>query len=177
MKRRLLLFLPLFLFFLLVFLPLLRKITRAASTDAVTATVTAQIYSVSVSDGTIAFGTVAQNSTQDTTTAGVNDSQTATNDGTVAAKFNIKAADSTGGAGWTLAGTAASETYTMKSCTATCDTTPTWTSVGIDPSYATLVASVAASGNQVFDLQVGTPVSTAETTEQSITVTIQATTP
>jgi len=162
---------------LLAVTPFLVRIVKAASTDTVAATVTAQIFSVSVTDGTVAFLTVAQNSTQDTTTSGVNDSQTATNDGSVTAKFNIKAANSTGGAGWTLAGTAVSETYTMKSCTATCDSTPTWTSVGIDPSYATLAASVAESGTQEFDLQVGTPTSTTETTEQSITVTVQAVAP
>lgn len=150
----------------------------AASTGTVDATVTAQIFSVSLdnSDG-IAFGTIATSSTKDTTTAGVDDSTTATNNGSVAAKFNIKAANSTGGAGWTLGATAGSETYTMKFCVTTCDSSPSWSSVGIDPSYQTLAASVAVSGTQVFDLQVGTPTSTTETTQQAITVTVQAVTP
>lgn len=162
---------------LLVFSPFLGKIVRATSTDTVAATVTAEIYSVSVTDGSVAFQTVAQDSTEDTTTNGVNDSQTSTNDGSVAAKFEIKAADSTGGSGWTLGGTAGSETYTMKFCTSNCDSSPTWNSVGIDPSYTTLAASVDASNSQEFDLQVGTPTSTSETSEQSITVTVLATTP
>lgn len=177
MRKKFLVFFAIFSLCLLAVSPFLIRIVSAASTDTVAATVTAQIYSVSVTDGTVAFLTVAQDSTQDTTTGGVDDSQTATNDGSVAAKFNIKAEDSTGGTGWTLAATAASETYTMKSCTATCDASPTWTSVGIHPSYATLVASVDASSNQVFDLQVGTPTSTTETTEQAITVTVQAVAP
>lgn len=151
--------------------------TVRAQTDTVAATVTAVVYAVSVLDGGVAFSTVAQNSTQDTTTGGVNDSQTATNDSSVTAKLSIKAQDSTGGAGWTLGPTAASETYTMKFCVTTCDASPTWTSVGIHPSYATLAASVAASGTQDFDLQVGTPTTTAETTQQSITVTVLAEAP
>jgi len=177
MRGKFLAFFTTFLLCLLAVSPFLIRIVSATSTDTVAATVTAQIYSVSVTDGIVAFLTVAQNSTQDTTTGGVNNSQTATNDGSVAAKFNIMAANSTGGTGWTLAATAASETYTMKSCTATCDTTPTWTSVGIDPSYATLVASVGVGSTQPFDLQVGTPTSTTETTQQSITVTVQAVAP
>ncbi len=166
--------------FLLITPLLLVRIVRAADTDSVAATVTAQIFSVSVADGSVAFGTVAQSSTKDTTTngtTGVDDSQTATNDGSVAAKFNIMAADSTGGAGWTLGSSADSETYTMKFCTTDCDGSPSWSSVGIDPSYATLAASVDASSGQTFDLQVGTPTSTTETTQQSITVTVQAVAP
>lgn len=177
MKEKFLVLFSIFLLCSLAVSPFLVRIVSAASTDTVAATVTAQIYSVSVTDGTVAFLTVAQDSTQDTTTSGVDDSQTATNDGSVTAKFNIKATDSTGGSGWTLGGTAGSETYTMKFCTSDCDGTPTWNSVGIDPSYATLAASVVSTGNQVFDLQVGTPSSTTETTEQSITVTVQAVAP
>ncbi len=161
----------------LVVQPFLIKIVKADDTDSVSATVMAIVYSVSVSDGEIAFGTVAQNSTEDTTTEGTDDSQTATNNGNVTSKFNIKGEDSTGGTGWTLAASAASETYTMKFCTTDCDTTPDWSSVGIDPDYETLAASVEAAGDQDFDLQVGTPTSTAVTEQQSITVTVQATAP
>ena len=163
--------------FCLLISPFLVKIVRADTTDTVAATVTAQIYSVSITDGSVSFSTVAQNSTQDTTTNGVDDSQTAANDGTVAAKFEIKAQDSTGGSGWTLGASAGSETYTMKFCTSSCDSSPSWSSVGIHPSYATLAASVDASGNQAFDLQVGTPTSTTETNQQSITVTVLASQP
>lgn len=156
----------------------LTKVVRAATTGTVAATVTAVIYSVSLdnADG-VAFGSVAQSSTKDTTTAGVNDSTTATNNGSVAEKLNIKAVNSTGGTGWTLAAAAGSEAYTMKFCTSNCDSSPTWTSVGIDPAYETLAASVAKDGTQVFDLQVGTPTSTAVTTQQAITVTVQAVAP
>lgn len=151
---------------------------RADSTDTVAATVTAVIYSVSLDNGDgIAFGTVAQSSDEDTTTAGVNDSTTATNDGSVAAKFNIKSTNSTGGAGWTLGSDPGSETFGLNFCTSNCDSSPVWSSVGLHPSYATLAASVNASSTQVFDLQIETPTSTTVTAEQSITVTVQAVQP
>lgn len=178
MKRKLITFFTIFALCLSVISPFLIKIAEATTTDTVAATVTAVIYSVSLDneDG-IAFGSIAQSSSKDTTTAGVNDSTTATNDGSVAAKFNIKAVDSTGGAGWTLGSNPGVETYGLNSCITDCDGTPTWNTVGISPSYATLAASVAKDGTQVFDLQVETPTSTAVTTQQAITVTVQAVVP
>ena len=171
------LFLSIFIIFSLVFYNFLTGVVRATSlTDTVTATVTAQNISVSVDNVSIAFGTISTSDTKDTTTGakGVDDSSIATNDGNITEKFNIMAGASTN---WTLGATAGSETYTMKSCVATCDTSPTWTSVGIDPAYATLAASVAKDGTQEFDLQVGTPTSTASYGQQTITITVQATTP
>lgn len=152
------------------------KSALAASTAPVTAKVTAENISVSLDKSDVNFGTVAASSTKDTTTAGVNDSITATNNGNVLEDFNIQAANSTStGAGWTLAGTAGPETYTLKYCTVTCDTSPSWTSVGISPSYQKFADSVAAtSGTQTFDMQVGTPTTTSDFYEQSISVTVQA---
>jgi len=154
----------------------LANIAKAADTATVTATVSAQNVSVTIStDGSVDFSTINTSSTEDTTSSGVNDTETAQNNGNVTEDFNIKAADSSSsGAGWTLGATAGSETYTMKFCTSDCDGTPTWNSVGIDPSYQTLATGVAASGTQDFDLQVGTPTSTTDYNEQTITITIQA---
>lgn len=146
-------------------------VARAASTGAVTATVTAKNVSLTVTDGSVAFGTIGVGATANTTSTGVNDSQTATNNGNVEEDFNIRAADSTN---WTLAATAGSEQYTMKSCVTNCDTTPTWTGVGISPSYVSLSTNVATSGTTVFDLLVGAPTSTTSYGQQTITVTVQA---
>ena len=152
----------------------------ASTTDTVAATITAVIYSVSLDneDG-IAFGTVAQSDTKDTTTGakGVDDSTTATNNGSVAEKLSIKSTNSTGGAGWTLGSDPGSETFGLNFCTSNCDSSPSWSTVGVDPSYATLIASVAKDGTQVFDLQVETPTSTVVTTQQTITVTVLAEAP
>lgn len=140
-----------------------------AQTDTVTATVTAQNVSVSVADGAVAYGTVSTSSTEDTTTNGVDDSQTATNDGNVTEDLTIRGWDTTN---WTLGGTAASETYTHKFCTSTCDSSPSWTA--LTTSYQTLADDVSSSGTQVFDLQIGTPTSTSNYTEQSADVTVMA---
>jgi hypothetical protein len=143
----------------------------AASTGTVTATVTAQNISVSVSDGSVAYGTVALSSSSDTTSSGVNDSQTATNDGNITETFNIKDAGTT--AAWTIAGTVGADNYKHEFCTTTCDSTPSWTA--LTANYQTLAASVSTSGTQVFDLKLNTPTSSSSYTQQSLTVTVQAT--
>jgi hypothetical protein len=141
----------------------------AATTAAVTATVTAQNISVSVTDGSISYGTIALSSNGDTTSNGINDSQTATNNGNVTQDINIRGANS---AAWTLAASAGADQYAHKFCTTTCDTSPSWTA--LTTSYATLTAGVAASGTQVFDLQILTPSSSSSYSQQSVDVTVQA---
>lgn len=172
MKRNFLVFLAISTLCLSAVLLSLVKMVRAADSDTVAATVTAVIYALTVDNVSIAFGSVAQNSTKNTVEVG-SETSTAENTGSVAAKINIKAGNSTGGTGWTLAGTAGSETYTMKSSLGVGSTSP-WTSVGIDPSYATLTASLGVGSTQPFELQVGTPTTTTVTEEQSITITLQA---
>lgn len=160
----------------LVIFTVLPKVVNAASpTGNVTATVTVQSISLSVDVGSVSFGTIGTSDTKDTTTGakGVDNSITVTNDGNIVEDINVKAGNSTN---WTLGASAGSETYTMKSCVTNCDTSPSWTSVGIDPSYARLASSVASvsANTRNLDLQVGTPTSTTQTGEQSITITVQA---
>lgn len=145
--------------------------SKSADTGSVTATVTAQNISVSVTDGGVAYGTLALSGTADTTSAGVNDSQTATNDGNVVEDFNVKGANTTA---WTLAATQGSEQYFHKFCNnGTCDSSPTWTA--LTTNYQTLGTSIAAtSGTKEFDLQIGVPSATATFTSQSASVTVQA---
>jgi len=142
---------------------------KAATTGIVSATVTVQNVSVSVSDGIIAYGTLSTNDTSDTTSTGVNDSQTTTNNGNVAEDFNIQGSDS---ANWTLGATVDSDQYFHKFCTTDCDGSPVWTA--LTSIYQTLSSSVAASGTQEFDLQIGTPSSSSNYTQQSVDVTVQA---
>lgn len=144
----------------------------AASTDSVSATVTVQNISVSVSDGSVAYGTLSTSSTEDTTTNGINDSQTATNDGNITVDLDISGADT---ASWTLAATAGTDQYIHSFCTATCDTTPSWTA--LTTSYQSLATSVAASGTQEFDLQISTPTTSTSFTQQTATVTVLASAP
>jgi hypothetical protein len=142
---------------------------HAASSANVTATVTIQNVSVSVSDAAIAYGTLSSSGTEDTTTAGINDSQTASNDGNVTEDLNIRGANSTN---WTLSGTAGVDTYIHSFCITDCDGTPSWTA--LTTSNQTLATSVSAAGTQLFDLQFSAPTSSTTFTEESLTVTVQA---
>lgn len=148
----------------------------AATEGAVTATVTPQNISITVSDGTVAYGTMAANTSKDTTSGGLNDTQTATNDGNVSETFNIKGSNSVA---WTLAGAAGANQYVHQFCkTGTgapdpCDATPTYTA--LTTGYQALATPVAASGTQKFDLKVTTPTSSSSFAEQSVNVTVQAT--
>lgn len=142
----------------------------AQDTDTVTATVTAQNVAVSVADGTVAYGTLSLSGTNDTTLGNLNDSQTATNDGNVNVDLNIRGQNS---ANWTLAGTQGANEYRHRFCTTDCDGTPVWTA--LTTNYQALAASVAASGTQVFDLEIGVPSSTTFYTQQSVDVQVQAT--
>lgn len=142
----------------------------AANTGTVSATVTAQNVSVTVTDGSIAYGILAVNTSKSTTVADLNDLQTATNNGNVVEDFNIKGADS---AAWTLAAAPGAEQYTHRFCTTTCTTPPTgYTALTLN--YQTLGTSIATSGTKTFDLQISTPTSTADFTPQNVNVIVQA---
>lgn len=150
----------------------------AATTGVVAATVTPQNISVSVSDGSVAYGTLDLSTSKDTTSTGVNDTQTATNDGNVAEDFNITSTNATGGTTWTLAATIGADQYKHSFCntgTGTpdpCDTGPSWSAM--TTSYSSLAANIAGSGTSKFDLKLDTPSSVSDYAQKSITVTVQA---
>jgi len=168
-KRKVPIFQLLLLLFLSVGVIVFDSQAKAATTAAVAATVTAQNISVTATDGSVSYGTIDLSSTADTTNTGVDDSQTATNNGNVTEDFNISGQDS---GDWTLAAAAGSEEYTHKFCTATCDASPSWTA--LTTSYQTLASAVSFSSTQEFDLQIGSPSSTSNYTEQTVSVTVQA---
>jgi len=145
-------------------------VVRAATEGTVTTTVTVQNISVTVTDGTVTYGTLANNSTKGTHSGDLNDLQTATNNGNVTEDFNIKGQNS---GDWTLAGTAGSDNYVHQFCTASC-TTPTTNYTVLTTSYQTLTTGVAASGTQTFDLYINTPNPSTVYTEQSVDVIVQA---
>jgi hypothetical protein len=145
------------------------SIVQAASSANVTATVTIQNVSVTVSDGSVSYGTVSSGGTADTTSSGVNDSQTATNDGNVSEDLNIRGANSTN---WTLGATAGTDQYVHSFCTSNCDVSPAWTA--LTTSNQTLSSGVSASGTQVFDLEFSAPTSSTTFDQESLTVTVQA---
>jgi hypothetical protein len=136
--------------------------------------ITYAIISVTVSDASIAYGTLATNTSKDTASSGINDTQVATNAGDAAEDFNIKGQSS---ANWTLAGSAGNEQYVHYFCISgsgspdPCDASPTWTA--LTTSYQSLTTNIAASGTKRFDLKITTPTSTTATLQQSVTITIQ----
>lgn len=140
---------------------------NAAGTATVTATVTVQSVSVTVSDGTVAYGTLAVNAS-----AGTNgsDTQTATNNGNVAEDFNIRGQNT---ANWTLAGSAGADQYAHRFCTATCASAPT-NYTALTTSYQSLGTGIAASGTRTFDLYLTTPTASTNFSQQSVDVTVQA---
>ena len=124
------------------------------------------IISVTVTDGVVSYGTLPAGGSSDTTSSGLNDLQTATNDGTVTQNFNIKGQNS---GNWTLAASAGSEQYVHQFST---NAGSNWTA--LTTSYQTLGTSIAASGTKTFDLKVTVPTSTSSYTQQSIDVMVQA---
>ena len=146
----------------------------AASTANVTATVTVQNISVSVSDGSISYGTLAANTARATITGEANDMPTATNNGNVTETFHLKGVNSSH---WTLAATTGSDQYIHKFCNETdsdCSTPPT-SYTALTTNYQTLDTSISTSGTVDFHLQITTPNPSTVFTEQSVDVTVQAT--
>lgn len=163
---------PIVLALMLLGLSVLLSQARADTSVSVKATVTPQNISVTVTDGTVSYGTLASGATKDTTAVQgeLNDSQTATNLGNIPETLTIKGRNSEN---WTLGTTAGDNQYTHKFCTANCDSSPSWT--GLTTSYQTLGSNVAANGVVIFDLQIGTPTNTSAFSPQSVDVTVMAT--
>lgn len=157
------------------------KNLRAATTGAVTATVTAQQIAITVADGTVTYGTLALSGSANTTAAGINNTQIATNTGNITENFNIKGSASSGG--WTLAATIGSEQYKHEFCIGSggtpdpCDAggTPVWTALTTNDQ--TLASGISSSGTQKFDLKVTVPSATTQTTPQNVNVTVTAVAP
>lgn len=142
----------------------------AAQTGTVSATVTTQNISVTVSDGTVAYGTLGSNTSKSTIASDLNDLQTATNNGNINEDLNIRGQNS---ANWTLAAVAGSDQYVHRFCTASCGTPPT-NYTALTTSYQTLATNRAPAATQTFDLQITTPNPSTVFTQQSVDVTVQA---
>ena len=150
-------------------------VAQGATEASVTSTVTVQNISVTVANGTVAYGTLGVNTSKDTTLGGLNNTQVATNNGNVSETLNIKGQPS---ASWTLGAAAGSDVYVHQFCkTGTgspdpCDANPVYTA--LTTSYQALATPVAAGGNQRFDLKITTPTVSTSFVEQSVNVTVQA---
>src|SRR3989344_5052677 len=143
---------------------------RAATTAPIAATVTATNLAVSVSDGSIAFGSVALNTA--TTTAGNSDTQTVTNDGSDAA-INVKSSNATGGTTWTLGTSAGSDIFKLEVSTTTGSTYMTFQATD---TYLTASSTSVSLTSGDLDFRFTTPTVSTDFVQKSLTITVQVTT-
>jgi hypothetical protein len=138
-----------------------------ATEATITATVTVQNISLSVSDGSIAYGVLPVNTSRDT--CYLDDTQTVTNDGNVAEDFNIKGKNSEN---WTLGSTPGSEVYVHKFATSSCPVT--WGGTALTTSYQTMATNIPVNGSATLNLQITTPTATNYYTQQDVSVMVMA---
>jgi hypothetical protein len=138
----------------------------------VTATVTVQNLSVATSDGSIAYGTLGQNSSQDTNGAPLSDTQEVGNNGNFTEDLNIIGTNS---ADWDLSFTSGSEDkYKHAFCTSTCTTPPANYTALSSQSYQQIGNSIVVGSSVSLDLRITTPNPSTVFTQQSVNVTVQA---
>ena len=143
---------------------------RAASTATVAATVSATNLAVSISDGSIAFGSVALNTA--TTTVAHGETQTVSNDGS-AAVINVKSGNATGGTTWTLGTSPGSNTFKLEVSTTTGSTYMTFQATD---TYLTASSSSASLTTGPLDFRFTTPTGSTDFVQKSLTITVQVTT-
>lgn len=136
----------------------------AAAEQSVTATVTPQVLSVTVSPTSIDYGIL------DVSTATTSSEITATNNGNVTEKFNIRGSNSTN---WTLSTASIGTDVFMHEFSTDVGYT-TWAPLATT-TYATLAPSIATSNSDLFKLKFKMPSVTTATSTQTTTVTVQAT--
>jgi hypothetical protein len=143
-------------------------------------TAAATVVSVSVSDGSVAYGIMPANTSKSTLPGELNDMQTATNDGNVTENFNIKGQNAIGGGcTWTLASTNGTDQYVHQFCNDTdydCSSPPT-NYTALTTSYQALDTGIPVGGTVQIQLRLTTPTSSSCFGQQSVDVTIQAVQP
>lgn len=138
--------------------------------DTVSATVTPKLITVSVTDGSVAYGILGASTTK--STIDLADTQTATNGSNVPVALNIKSSDAEGGTKWELAASSSLDAFVHKFKGGDA---ANWTQLPVDNvSYATLKGSPAGA-SVTFDLQITTPTATTDYVQKTITVTVQVT--
>ncbi len=143
-----------------------------AAEEGVSCTVTPKLISLTVSDGSVAYGTLDLNSEENTKDFG--DNQTVTNNGNVAEKIEVKTSNAIGDTQWTIGTVGTLDVFAHYWSADPGAETPVWTAWAAD-TYAELVASLAKDGTQLLGLKIHTPTSTTDYVEKSIIVTVLAT--
>lgn len=124
-------------------------------------------------DGTVPFGTLAANTTQDNSATGTNDIQTVSVD-TGPSDLDIKAsAFSDGGNSWTFASTTGADQVKYEFS----KDNSAWTTFLIADNLYAFDTNVATSGTRSIYLRITTPTSSASYSQYSTTVTIVGSAP
>ncbi len=144
---------------------------RAADTGVVTATVSATNLAISVTDGSIAFGSVALNTA--TSTAGTLQTQIASNDGSNAV-LNVKSSNATNGTAWTLGTNPGSDIFKLEVSTTSGSGYGT---LQATDTYLTASSSFASLTSGNLDFRFTTPTASTDFVQKSLTITVQVTTP
>ena len=137
-----------------------------AQTDTVAATVTATDLSVSLTGGSISFGSMNL-SASSSTGSGNGYTQTATNDGSIM-QLNVKTLDT---ASWTVGTSPSSEVYKLEVSTTSGSS---WMTFQSDNTYLTASTSMPAANTETLDFKFWTPTATSDFAQQTMTITVQA---
>lgn len=161
--------------------PLDRDSAWAASTATVSATVRFQTFSVTVSDGSINYGSLAANASMTTQPGGgLNDRQTVTNDSTQTADLNIQGINAFkvggGGTNWTLGDATGANQYRHQFAT---EQAAFGTGNTLDAAaFKTLMNDNPANDQTTLDLKITMPLSDSNNgATMDTSVTLQATSP
>jgi C1A family cysteine protease len=127
------------------------------------------LVSVAVTPSSIAYGTVALGTSQNTT---LGQQLTVTNNGTVTEDFSIKSSNATriGGTNWTLVTTTPGNNEFKHEFST--NSGSNWTA--LMTGYQSLASGIAPNATQAFDLQITMPDSTTDYLEHTIIITILA---
>lgn len=136
-----------------------------------TTSVATVVSVILTTDGTVSYGILPAGTSKDTTASGLNDTQTAQNNGNVTENFNIKTSNATGGTQWTIGAAPSSDVFVHEFST---NGGGAWTKFTVADSYQALATGIAASGTQNFDLKITVPSSSSDYQQKTITVTVQA---
>ncbi len=157
-------------------------LAQQENSETITATVTAQIIAVHVDDGSVAYGTLALDTTDNTLDGTAAETQTVLNDSSVTVNLLLGSSDATGSTqNWNLVACASAGTetfgheYEVNSADATFD----GTDFPADNSNVDTTVDLAAddfadgSGTDEADVDLGIcmPTSTTDSSPHSITVT------
>lgn len=145
---------------------------KADDTGTVGATVTAELITISVTSGSVAYGILSTNTSEDTVSS--SQTQVVANGSNVAVDLEVKSSDAIGGTAWNLAATnEALNEFTHEFA----PDGSAWETFDVDNNiYTSLAGNIAATtGTQNLNLRIKTPSSVSDNIQKIITVTVLAT--